>query len=151
MAMTLDEMLALLPDNSTGQISAADLRSIVTDMYHLAASLGQAFSYVWETSDTSPGSGKVTMDQPWQSSASQLYISETTQDGAVLTFAGVDNAFEAQIWVNNATGSSVRAKVTGPSVDLGSYRQIPISVMSVTGASPANNEKVSVSIVTVTA
>jgi hypothetical protein len=31
--MTLDEMLALLPDNTTGQISPADLRAIVTDLY----------------------------------------------------------------------------------------------------------------------
>ena len=31
--MTLDELLALLPDNNTGQISAADMRSIVTALY----------------------------------------------------------------------------------------------------------------------
>ena len=29
----LDDMLALLPDNTSGDISAADMRSIVTDLY----------------------------------------------------------------------------------------------------------------------
>jgi hypothetical protein len=32
----LDELLALLPDNTTGQISAADMRTIVTDLYQAA-------------------------------------------------------------------------------------------------------------------
>jgi hypothetical protein len=32
--MTLDEMLALLADNTTGDITPADLRSIVTDLYN---------------------------------------------------------------------------------------------------------------------
>jgi hypothetical protein len=31
--MTLDELLALLPDNTTGEISAADLRAVVTSLY----------------------------------------------------------------------------------------------------------------------
>ena len=34
--MTLDEMLALLPDNTTGEIDAADLRAIVTDLFEKA-------------------------------------------------------------------------------------------------------------------
>ena len=32
--MTLDDLLALLPDNTTGQISAADMRTIVTELYN---------------------------------------------------------------------------------------------------------------------
>lgn len=31
--MTLDELLALLPDNESGDITAADLRTIVTELY----------------------------------------------------------------------------------------------------------------------
>jgi hypothetical protein len=31
--LTLDELLALLPDNTTGQITAADMRTIVTELY----------------------------------------------------------------------------------------------------------------------
>ena len=32
--MTLDDLLALLPDNSSGQISPADMRTIVTELYN---------------------------------------------------------------------------------------------------------------------
>ena len=32
--MTLDELLALLPDNTTGAISPADMRQIVTELYN---------------------------------------------------------------------------------------------------------------------
>ena len=32
--MTLDDLLALLPDNTTGAISAADMRTIVTELYN---------------------------------------------------------------------------------------------------------------------
>ena len=32
--MNLDQLLALLPDNSTGAISAADMRTIVTELYN---------------------------------------------------------------------------------------------------------------------
>lgn len=34
---TLEELLALLPDNETGQISAADMRTIVTELYNQSA------------------------------------------------------------------------------------------------------------------
>jgi hypothetical protein len=32
--VTLDDLLALLPDNTTGQISPADMRTIVTELYN---------------------------------------------------------------------------------------------------------------------
>ena len=32
--MTLDELLALLPDNTTGAIDAVDLRTIVTELFN---------------------------------------------------------------------------------------------------------------------
>jgi hypothetical protein len=34
MAMTLTDLLALLPDNTTGEISAADMRTIVTELFN---------------------------------------------------------------------------------------------------------------------
>jgi hypothetical protein len=34
--MTLDELLALLPDNNTGAITPADMRTIVTELYNAA-------------------------------------------------------------------------------------------------------------------
>src|SRR5262245_60262982 len=37
--MTLDELLALLPDNTTGEIDAADLRTIVTELFNKTAAV----------------------------------------------------------------------------------------------------------------
>jgi hypothetical protein len=37
--MTLDDLLALLPDNTSGEISAADLRTIVTELWNYTASV----------------------------------------------------------------------------------------------------------------
>lgn len=34
MAASLDDLLALLPDNNTGEISAADLRTVVTGLWN---------------------------------------------------------------------------------------------------------------------
>jgi hypothetical protein len=147
MSLTLNELLALLPDNTTGEISAADLRTIVTELYNLAATVGQVYSYSWVTNDPTPAAGKITMDQPWQMIASKMIISETTEDGEIVTFSLVDNTAAGQLWLSGAAGGKLRANVTGPSVDLGTYREIPITVTSISGAIPANNEKVSVTFV----
>jgi hypothetical protein len=147
--MTLDEMLALLPDNTTGQISAADLRAVVTDLYHAANSVSDAFTFKWSTSGTAPTAGHVTMDQPWQTFATKALVSETADDGTVLSFATLDTAVAARIWVTTATGQKMVADVTGPSVDVGTYRELPIHVVSTAGAQPANNAPVTVSLVTV--
>jgi hypothetical protein len=32
--VTLEELLALLPDNTTGDIDAADMRTVVTELYN---------------------------------------------------------------------------------------------------------------------
>src|SRR5262245_11244469 len=37
--MTLDELLALLPDNTTGEIDAADLRTVVTELFNATAAV----------------------------------------------------------------------------------------------------------------
>lgn len=42
MAMTLEELLALLPDNDTGDIDAADLRTIVTELATATATVAGA-------------------------------------------------------------------------------------------------------------
>jgi len=146
--MTLDEMLALLPDNSTGEISPADLRSIVTDLYHAAHSASDAYAYRWSATGP-PGSGHVTMDQPWQIFASKALISETTDDGMTPSFGAIDSANAARVWFTAATGEQLVADVTGPSVDMGAYRQVPIAVQSITGNQPANNAAVTVSLVVV--
>lgn len=44
--MNLDDMLALLPDNTTGQISADDLRQIVTGLWDYTASVQSTLNEV---------------------------------------------------------------------------------------------------------
>ena len=146
--MTLDEMLALLPDNTTGDISAADLRAIVTELYHLGASASQVFAYRGATSSP-PGTGHVTMDQPWQLFATKVQISETADDGTIVGFGTVDTAVASRVWITGASGAQFVADITGPSVDLGGYRELPIAPRSSAGTAPTNNAAVSVSLVVV--
>lgn len=144
--MTLDEMLALLPDNDSGEITAADLRTIITELYQLASTVGQNYSYSWSTADLSPGSGKVGMDLDWADTATKVLMSEITSDGESLTFAMLDSALEAQVWISTGTDSRLKATVTGPSLDQGGYRELPVEVYDVHGPAPANNAKVSVTL-----
>lgn len=145
--MTLDEMLALLPDNSTGAIDAADLRAIVTGLFDAANTYAQTFSYGWSTTGGAPSNGKV-MTEPlaWDDTVTHLLLNETTADGYALVFNLFDASSGGQIWLSAANGGLLRTTITGPSVDNGSYRDIPVTVDSFTGPAPANNEKVAVTV-----
>lgn len=140
--MTLDEMLALLPDNTSGDISAADLRTVVTELHRIASSVSAVFSYTWVDADPSPGAGKVTMDQNWSMAATKLLISETTLDGATVTFTSVDAAAAVELLIISAGGGRWRGTVSGPSVDQGGYREVPVTPLEAVDPKPANNEKV---------
>jgi hypothetical protein len=145
--MTLDEMLALLPDNTTGEISAADMRTIVTDLFEKANTYAQTFSYGWSTTGGSPSSGKVvTSPLAWDLTPTEIQINETTSDGYTLVFNLLDASDGGQIWLSAATGGIMKTTIAGPSVDQGSYRSIPVTVDSVSGSAPANNEKVTVTV-----
>jgi hypothetical protein len=144
--MTLDELLALLPDNETGMISAADMRVIVTDLYEASHSSAESSVLRWDTSGSAPASGRVTMDQPWNVTATKVLVSETADDGRVLAFGVMDTAQQARLWITTAGGAKLVADVTGPSTDLGSYREVPIVVESIAGNQPAMNAVVTVTI-----
>lgn len=58
--MTLDEMLALLPDNTTGAISAADIRTIVTELFNYTAEVEARVGAI-ETGSTGGGGGSDTI------------------------------------------------------------------------------------------
>ena len=141
-------MLALLPDNTSGEISPADLRAIITELYHLGASTSDSFPFKWSTGGT-PGAGHVTMDQPWQTFATKALISETADDGTAVGFGAVDAAVAARVWITAPNNVQLVADVTGPSVDMGAYREVPIAVRSIVGGQPSNNAAVTVSLVVV--
>lgn len=143
--MTLDSLLALLPDNAVGAISAEDMRTVVTELYRLASSATQVFSYQWTPSAT-PSNGRVSLDTGWDMTATKVLINETTNSGQVLTFALLDEAASAEIWLTTATTARLTATVTGPSVDQGTYREVPITTLTATGTAPANNDRVSVTV-----
>jgi hypothetical protein len=150
--MTLEELLALLPDNTTGDIDAADLRTIVTELHTLASAppagdsntVAQVFGYLWVAGDNTPAAGKAATNQPWGQLPTVLRLSETTDDGQNLVFTLVDSATDARVILAGAGGGILRADITGPSVDQGSYREIPISVTGTSGVEPINSEKMSV-------
>jgi len=145
--MTLEEMLALLPDNSVGAIDAADLRVIVTELFHAANTYAQTFSYAWSTTGGSPSTGKViTSNLAWDDSVTEIDINETTSDGYTLVFNLFDASDGGQVWLSGAQGGILRTTITAPSVDNGSYRSIPVTVDSWVGPAPANNEKVTVTV-----
>jgi hypothetical protein len=144
-ALELDELLALLPDNTTGAIDAADLRTIVTELFTAANTYAQTFGYLWQAAGTTPASGKCTVTPPWGLGSSLLLISETTEDGHNLVFTLLDSA-NARVILSGTNGGILHADIIGPSVDVGSSREVPISVTSVTGLAPLNGEKMAVTI-----
>ena len=80
--------------------------------------------------------------------ATKLWVSETADDGVSPTFNLVgDEHSLARIWVATSGGTKLVANVTGPAVDLGNYREIPIAVVEVVGPAPANNDPVTVTAV----
>jgi hypothetical protein len=206
--MTLEEMLALLPDNDVGAIDAADLRVIVTELFtiadtarttaeaasgvandaygqisaisttadaaHTAATaaensaaaaqtqvsaltprvtaleakqeyIGQMFTYEWSTAAT-PAVGKMTSNPQWNIAATKLLISETTADGASIFFTQVDAAPGVRINLAASNGGKITATTTGPSVDMGTYREVPVAISLVNGPAPVSNERVTVTV-----
>ena len=146
--MTLDEMLALLADNTTGDISAADLRDIVTGLYDKASKLISSHPYRWATGV--PATGKLSLDQGWSMASTVLSMSETTDDGVTIGFGVLDQAASADVVIGTDT-QRLDANVTGPSVDQGTYRDIPIQVTAVSGAAPTNNAAVTLLVEVTTA
>src|SRR5262245_30769071 len=171
---TLDDLLALLPDNTTGAIDAEDLRTIVTALWDNDAALystgqselqalkarvsaleettnthGASFPFTWATNGNPPSNKHMTMDQPWQTFATKVMLSETALDDTVLTFTVLDSAISARLYLTTADGAKLTADVTGPTVDQGTYREIPVHVLSTEGDPPSNNEDVTYSFVAV--
>jgi hypothetical protein len=149
--MTLEELLALIPDNEDGQIEADDLQTIVTELYNRAGnSMGDSWAYKWTTSSPPP-TGRANLDAAWGVTATKLWVSETADEGASPTFGMIEDAVQARLWIGTADGKRLGADITGPIVDLGTYREIPIEVTDVVGPGPANNDSVTVTAVVILA
>jgi hypothetical protein len=164
--MTLDEILELFPDNSTGEISAADIRTALTALYEDTEAVAlevaghdarldaleaetegyaQVFSYLW-TNTAGPAVGKATVDA-WSMAGRKVQINETTDDGQNLGFGVLDAAASAEIRLLTADGKKLIGTVTADSVDHGSYRDVAFLPTAVVGAAPTLNQKIAVAIV----
>lgn len=57
--MTLDELLALLPDNDQGKITAAAMRTVVTELFGQVAAAGKVIAPLRPTDDLTNYQGQV--------------------------------------------------------------------------------------------
>jgi hypothetical protein len=137
---TLDELLALIPDEPEGNITAEDLRTIVSDLYGASHTLIDHFAFEWVTSATPPA-GKISLTGGWSMSASALLMAEMTSDGEATPFGLMDLSDLPVPFLLSTQGRTayVRGTVTGPAVDQGSYRTVPITVSAIQGVAPAAN------------
>lgn len=150
--MTLDEALALLPDNTTGQISASDLRDIVTAMWGtddaLSARIGvleaagdlHTIVGVWQVNQTvgaAPSTGQVTKDQAAFSSVNWLRFTETDVEGTDLGTALLQASV---IYMQMRTDRTkwVRYDVSGTPTDAGTYIQVPVTYDASNGGTFTN-------------
>lgn len=143
MAVGLGTLLALLPDNTEGAIGADDVRAAVTELYRLATQVNQVYSYKWVASVT-PTAGEVHTPA-WNLTPTKIYISETTNEAQTLSFVTMD-ASTTEIWLSTVDGAKFRATVTGPTVDSGTFREVPITVDSASGTPPSAGEQVLVTL-----
>jgi hypothetical protein len=144
--MTLNQILALLPDNTTGQISAADLRSIITEIFNAAYTFTNQYSYQY-TPQSGPASGKINLNS-WDMSASVMAVSKTSNSGLSFPSVLVDSdPSYGTTKISNANKSSVMlVNMTGPSTDGGTYLTYPVTVLSVVGPIPATNAQLTVTV-----
>lgn len=135
--MTLDDLLALLPDNNSGQIGADDLRTIVTELYNSAHRNYAVIPYQYSNS-ASPAAGKINID--WSMAATTLNVSDAGSDGSSLSFGVIDSNTTNDFNLSNADDTVlIEGVITGPSTDNGTYRTWPVTISRVLGSAPSNN------------
>jgi hypothetical protein len=141
--LTLDELLDLIPDAPPQNISAADLRTIVTDLWTAAHTAEDHFAFEWVTSST-PALGKASLAGGWVMGATALLLSEQTADGEIVPFGMLSAATFPAPFIFSTQGQAayVKGNITGVATDLGSYRSIPITVTQVVGSAPGANTPV---------
>lgn len=143
--MTLDEMLALLPDNSTGAIGADDLRAIVTALWdhdtalsvrvaELEASSGAggggspSITGFWQLNPqvgTAPGTMQITADAFPLSDATWLRFAPVDQQNVDMT-AALELADRFFIQQKQDSTHWARLSVAGALTDMGGYIEVPV-------------------------
>lgn len=114
------------------------LNTVSTNTY------AQVFSYKYGSSV--PATGTVYTNA-WSMGATEIRINETTDDGAILSFGVLASAKTAEIRLVTTDGKILRATITGPAVDNGAYRTIPIAPIQVIGTVPGATAITNVAVV----
>lgn len=145
-ATSLNAAYAAKSIEATVSTHTTQIANNTTAINNLAAfnSYAQVFSYLYQTAVT-PATGKVYVNA-WSMSAASIQINETSNEGSILSFALLDNATTKEIRIL-ASGKTFRASITGPSVDNGVYRTIPITPLQVVGTIPGDTAPVSVAVI----
>ena len=131
---TLDDLLVLLPDNDTGAIRAADLRTIVTALWNrVTAILARPYSI---TNSSGPANGKLYVVGAW-GGPSALEIHDNASDSAATPWDVIDTGALLRLDRNDGQGS-LRLTATGPPQDFGTYQSVPVAVRQTSGTAPAN-------------
>lgn len=139
-----DDLLALFPDNSTGEISAADMRQAmtliaevgqgnqarITALEQQVPTVGVSVSGVWQIDPTPasvPSAGEVTCDTGLFGTASYINFDKHASGGIDFSSA-LANAVSIYVQQQNDSTNWIRYSVNGPVVDGGSYTQVTVTV-----------------------
>lgn len=152
--MTLDELLALIPDQPEGNISAADLRTIVTELHSETAAIENRvallesrfnvaiFRGAWQFVDTAPPptGSQLRMDNADQTLATELHfrVLDTTGVDQTALFAQDITAIRLQD-EDNAAAYRLYT-VTGPAVVATGTAVVPVAFES--GGAALPNQRV---------
>lgn len=146
-----DELLALFPDNSTGEISAADMREAMTIIANLGQgnqaritaleqqvpTVGVSVSGVWQINPTpasAPGPAEVTCDTGLFGTASYINFDKHASGG--IDFSSIlANAVSIYVQQKNNGDNWVRYTVNGPVIDGGTYTQVTVTIEDSHGVS----------------
>jgi hypothetical protein len=146
--MTLDEMLALLPDNNSGQIGADDLRTIVTGLYEFAAA-ALLVGYKWDRDDT-PGQQQAAITPDWAMGPGTLLLSKITSGALAPSWDQIAGAVQAGHYIRIRQNADVDvhlvAQITGAHVEATNWWTVPVKVVEVSGAEPANGTDMTIDI-----
>lgn len=131
----LDDLLALFPDNTSGAISAADLRTAITALWDRVTTV-QTRPYDI-TSSAGPANGKLFISGGWLT-PSALEIHNNASDGTATPWGAFDAAGVLLRLDRNDGQGVLRLTTTGAATSQGAYGNVPVQVDSVSGAAPGN-------------
>lgn len=147
--MTLDELLALLPDNNTGAIDAADLRTIVTELWNDGAKIEArvsalevdsgggsdssiSVSGIWQVNpqvDATPGGKQVTSDTALWTNTTLLRFDDHDQDNMDQSTVLL-SATEIFMQQEQNAENWVRYAATGGGSHPAGYVEVPVTFLN---------------------